>query len=106
MTDTATALSSDQDTGFASQFVTAQDGVRLHVRRYGASAQRRLPIVCLPGLSRNGADFHDIAAAFASSAEPRLVVTIDSRGRGRSDYDRNPENYSLPAELSDVLTVL
>jgi pimeloyl-ACP methyl ester carboxylesterase len=34
------------------------------------------------------------------------VITIEARGRGRSDYDRNPENYSLPAELSDVLTVL
>jgi pimeloyl-ACP methyl ester carboxylesterase len=106
MTDTATALSSDQDTGFASQFVSAPDGMRLHVRRYGASAQRRLPIVCLPGLSRNGADFDDIATAFASSAEPRLVITIDARGRGRSDHDHSPENYSLPVELADVLAVL
>lgn len=95
------------ETGFESVFVTAQDGLRLHVRRYGAPARRRLPLVCLPGLTRNGADFHELARSFGIEAdEPRLVVTIDSRGRGRSDYDPNPENYSFSVELADVLAVL
>ena len=96
-----------QETGFESLFVTAQDGLRLHVRRYGVAAGRRLPIVCLPGLSRTGADFHELAGAFGmQAAEPRLVVTIDARGRGRSDYDPNPDNYAFPVELADVLAVL
>ena len=34
------------------------------------------------------------------------MVAIDSRGRGRSDYDRDPENYSFPVELADVLSVI
>jgi pimeloyl-ACP methyl ester carboxylesterase len=34
------------------------------------------------------------------------VIAIDSRGRGRSDYDRDPENYSFPVELADVLAVI
>ena len=87
--------------------MTAPDGLRLHVRRYGAPAERRLPIVCLPGLTRNGSDFHEVASALAHDAsQPRLVITIDSRGRGRSDYDRDPDNYSFPVELADVLAVL
>jgi pimeloyl-ACP methyl ester carboxylesterase len=108
MADTAVAnLERADDTGFDSCFVTASDGLRLHVRRYGAPAERRLPIVCLPGLTRNGADFHEVASALAHDAsQPRLVITIDSRGRGRSDYDRNPDNYSFPVELNDVLAVL
>jgi pimeloyl-ACP methyl ester carboxylesterase len=106
MTDTALASPPDQDTGFESLFVTAQDGLRLHVRRYGLSVERRLPIVCLPGLSRSGSDFHELATAFSTDREPRLVITIDSRGRGRSDYDPNPENYSFPVELADILAVL
>jgi pimeloyl-ACP methyl ester carboxylesterase len=96
----------DADTGFVSRFVTAPDGLRLHVRRYGERG-RGLPIVCLPGLTRNGADFHELATTLtADAAQPRLVIAIDSRGRGRSDHDRNPENYSLPVELADVLAVI
>jgi pimeloyl-ACP methyl ester carboxylesterase len=108
MADTAVAdLELAQDTGFDSRFVTAPDGLRLHVRRYGAPAGRRLPIVCLPGLTRNGSDFHEVASALAHDAsQPRLVITIDSRGRGRSDYDSDPDNYSFPVELADVLAVL
>jgi pimeloyl-ACP methyl ester carboxylesterase len=108
MADTAVAdLERADETGFDSCFVTAPDGLRLHVRRYGAPAERRLPIVCLPGLTRNGADFHEVASALAHDAsQSRLVVTIDSRGRGRSDYDRDPDNYAFPVELADVLAVL
>src|SRR4051812_11185982 len=112
MADTALATAPDlsqpdpQETGFTSLFVTAQDGLRLHVRRYGGDAERRLPIVCLPGLSRNGADFHELARAFSAQVEQRLVVTIDARGRGRSDYDPDPDNYSFAVELADVLSVL
>jgi pimeloyl-ACP methyl ester carboxylesterase len=96
-----------EDTGFASRFVSAPDGLRLHVRIYGARARRALPVVCLPGLTRNGADFHEIATALtADPAQPRLVITIDSRGRGRSDYDPKPENYSFPVELADVLAAI
>ena len=96
----------DAETGFVSRFVTAPDGLRLHVRRYGERG-RGLPIVCLPGLTRNGSDFHELATALTADAtQPRLVITIDLRGRGRSDHDRNPENYSFPVELADVLAVI
>jgi pimeloyl-ACP methyl ester carboxylesterase len=107
MADAALLNEPDADeTGFVSRFVTAQDGLRLHVRMYGARG-RGLPIVCLPGLTRNGADFHELATALTrDAAQPRLVITIDSRGRGRSDYDSNPENYSFPVELADVIAVI
>jgi pimeloyl-ACP methyl ester carboxylesterase len=94
------------ETGFVSLFVTAPDGLRLHVRRYGERG-RGLPIVCLPGLTRNGADFHELATTLTrDTTQPRLVFTIDSRGRGRSDADPNPENYSFPVELADVIAVI
>jgi pimeloyl-ACP methyl ester carboxylesterase len=91
----------------ASHFITAQDGLKLHVRTYGSSATAALPVVCLPGLARTGADFHRLASALADDAErPRYVLALDYRGRGGSDYDSNPDNYSLPVELADVLSVL
>jgi pimeloyl-ACP methyl ester carboxylesterase len=108
MADAAVEDAADsEETGFTGHFVSAPDGLRLHVRRYGERARRHLPVVCLPGLTRNGSDFHDLARALAGDAtQPRLVVTIDSRGRGRSDYDPNPDNYSFPVELADMLAVM
>jgi pimeloyl-ACP methyl ester carboxylesterase len=93
--------------GFTSHFVSAQDGLKLHVRSYGPRIAPRLAVVCLPGLTRSSADFHVLATALAGDAErPRYVIAIDYRGRGRSEYDRNPDNYSLAVELSDVIAVL
>jgi pimeloyl-ACP methyl ester carboxylesterase len=90
-----------------SVFVTAQDGLKLHTRHYGARTAPGLPVVCLPGLARTTADFEDLAEAFASDgARPRRVIALDYRGRGLSDYDTNPANYNLAVELADVLAVL
>ena len=59
----------------SSVFVTAPDGLRLHVRCYGPRLAPSLPVVCLPGLTRTAADFDDLACAFASNPEaPRRVV--------------------------------
>src|SRR5499427_11068135 len=88
-----------------SVFVTAQDGLRLHARAYGARASSALPIVCLPGLARTAADFADLALVLLSDRE-RLVLALDYRGRGKSDYDPNPANYNLHVELADLLAVL
>jgi len=107
-----TPTDQNEETGFASLFVTAPDGLRLHVRAYGERASadlrhRGLPVVCLPGLTRNGSDFHELARALVADAgQSRLVIAIDSRGRGRSDHDSDPENYSFPVELADVLAVI
>jgi pimeloyl-ACP methyl ester carboxylesterase len=90
-----------------SIFVTAQDGLRLHVRSYGPRTAAALPIVCLPGLARTGADFDVLATRLARDPEgPRRAIALDSRGRGRSDYDRDPANYSLVVELSDLIAAL
>jgi pimeloyl-ACP methyl ester carboxylesterase len=93
------------DTG-RSLFVTAQDGLRLHVREYGTRIASGLPVVCLPGLTRTVADFATLAPVLAGGRQPRRVIAIDSRGRGQSAYDTNPANYNLAVELGDVVTIL
>ncbi len=87
-----------------SVFVSAPDGLRLHARCYGAGSAPGLPVVCLPGLARAGGDFETLAETL--SADGRRVVALDYRGRGRSDYDRDPANYSFQVELADVIAVL
>ncbi len=91
----------------ADHYVTAQDGLRLHVREYGERIAAGLPVVCLPGLARTTADFDPLAAALAGDAKhPRRVLAVDYRGRGLSEHDRDPGNYSIPVELADLLAVL
>src|SRR5690348_12254897 len=94
--------------GYSSDhYVTARDGLRLHLREYGARTAPGLPVVCLPGLARTAADFDALAAALAGDPQrPRRVLALDYRGRGLSDHDPNPDNYSIPVELDDVLSVL
>jgi len=90
-----------------SLFVTAPDGLKLHVRSYGPRLAPDLPVVCLPGLARTTADFDELAAALAADPQsPRRVLAVDYRGRGLSEYDRNPRNYTLATELADLLAVL
>src|SRR5262249_47350733 len=92
---------------FADHWVTARDGLRLHLREYGPRTTSRLPVVCLPGLARTAADFDLLARALAADADgPRRVLSLDYRGRGLSDHDPNPDNYAIPVELDDVLAVL
>jgi len=101
---------SDGDSAVAeseSLFVTAPDGLKLHVRSYGPRLAPDLPVVCLPGLARTTADFDELAAALAADPQsPRRVLAVDYRGRGLSEYDRNPRNYTLATELADLLAVL
>jgi pimeloyl-ACP methyl ester carboxylesterase len=91
----------------ASIFVSAPDGLRLHVRSYGEASWPTLPVVCLPGLSRTADDFEVIAGALAQpGAHAHRVIALDYRGRGLSEYDRNPFNYAFPVELADLQAVI
>jgi len=87
--------------------VTAQDGLRLHLREYGDRTHPHLPVVCLPGLTRNVRDFHNLAVFLSTDEKrPRRVVAMDFRGRGGSAYDPDWKNYNPLTETSDVLDVL
>jgi pimeloyl-ACP methyl ester carboxylesterase len=108
MNETSATLSRPiAETGDRSVFFTAPDGLRLHVRDYGPRLTSALPVVCLPGLARTARDFHALALALATDAvAPRRVVAFDYRGRGESDRDHDPENYSLTVELADLRAML
>lgn len=93
---------------YRSRFVTARDGLRLHLRDYApAGPARALPVVCLPGLARTAADFHALALDLAGDARrPRRVLAVDYRGRGASERDRNWRNYDVRVELDDLMQAL
>ncbi|MEI9805220.1 MAG: alpha/beta hydrolase [Pseudolabrys sp.] len=88
----------------SSVFISGPDGLRLHARCYGRRSAATLPVLCLPGLARTAADFELLAEALAGPHD-RRVIALDYRGRGLSDYDRDPANYSFQVEIADVLAV-
>ncbi len=83
---------------------TSADGLSLYGRVYGKDEVSAPTVVCLPGLTRNSRDFHGLAVQLA--AERIRVVTIDSRGRGNSEYAKNITEYNVVTEAEDVLTGL
>ena len=91
--------------GFVEFEYMSSDGLTLRGRRYGSRDWHdRLPVVCLAGLTRNSADFHKLALYLSGHPQhPRQVLSLDYRGRGRSDYDKNWENYNPLIEAGDVI---
>lgn len=98
-------MATQRQTDFIDRTVATSDGLRLHVRDYGADRAGR-PVVCLPGLTRNARDFHQLALKLSQGTAPRRVLTIDSRGRGLSDHDPDKSHYTIGVEAADVLSVL
>ncbi|NNC99878.1 MAG: alpha/beta hydrolase [Gammaproteobacteria bacterium] len=84
----------------------SQDGLRLYARDYHANdkhAGAAPAILCMHGLTRNSADFEDLCQKLAGSF--RLVVA-EQRGRGKSQYDSNPDNYNPAVYVQDMFTLL
>ncbi len=89
--------------GYRPRQYSAQDGLRLFYREYGDAVLPGTPLVCLPGLTRNAADFHELATRYAPA---RRVIAPDYRGHGRSAYDPDPRNYRAETWLGDLLHLL
>lgn len=93
--------------GFSDFFYTAPDGLRLHARLYGDSNSGHWPVICLPGLTRNARDFHELALYLSTRpAAPRKIVAFDYRGRGQSAYDPDISRYNVGVEAGDILAGL
>lgn len=78
---------------------TTSDGLKLAWQEEGAG----LPVVCLPGLTRNAADFDELAQALGGRYR---LIRLTLRGRGKSDRDPDWKNYSVPVEARDVVEFL
>ncbi|MDE3079106.1 MAG: alpha/beta fold hydrolase [Paracoccaceae bacterium] len=76
---------------------TAADGARLAYSDEGAG----LPLLCLSGLTRTGADFDYLAPHLP----PCRLIRMDYRGRGASDFT-GPATYTVPLEAADAVALL
>jgi pimeloyl-ACP methyl ester carboxylesterase len=87
----------------ADFFYNSADGLRLYCGLYAAKQSGGVPVLCLPGLTRNSRDFGTLAVHLA---ERREVLTADLRGRGRSAWDPDPTHYQLPTYVQDMFALL
>ncbi|MDP9808715.1 pimeloyl-ACP methyl ester carboxylesterase [Rhizobium tibeticum] len=95
-----------RDDRFRALTYLTEDRLTLYARDYGGTEDtNRLPVICLPGLTRNSRDFHGLALLLSTDpTTPRRVITLDYRGRGHSDWDADKANYTLGVETRDVIT--
>ena len=84
-------------------FYDSTDGLRLYYRDYPAGEPGWLPVLCLPGLTRNSRDFADLAGHLGRRHQ---VITPDLRGRGKSAWDPDPTHYQLTTYVQDAWTLL
>jgi pimeloyl-ACP methyl ester carboxylesterase len=74
----------------------SEDELQLYYREYGS---RENAVICLPGLTRNCKDFHEIAVHLCSKYR---VLCPDLRGRGQSQRDSNWRNYNITMYVPDI----
>ncbi|AXT26917.1 alpha/beta hydrolase [Ruegeria sp. AD91A] len=79
------------------EFMTT-DGRRIYYEETGTGT----PLLCLAGLTRNSRDF----SFFAPYASDLRMITMDYRGRGRSEYDPDYMNYNIFRESHDAIELL
>jgi pimeloyl-ACP methyl ester carboxylesterase len=88
--------------GYENLFWWSRDGIRLHARDYPGDPAK-VPLICLPGLTRNARDYHDFATAQAGS---RRVIAVSFRGRGESGYAKDPMSYVPLTYMQDLEVLL
>ena len=82
------------------QFET--NGHRISCARWGDKSAPRT-ILCAHGLTRNGRDFDNLAAALAQDYQ---VLCPDMPGRGKSQWLGDPTLYNPMIYIADVLAML
>ncbi|HKT42468.1 MAG TPA: alpha/beta hydrolase [Rhodanobacteraceae bacterium] len=81
-------------------FPSADGRLRLYARDYAGEGPS---LLLMHGLTRNAADFDDLAGRLAGRFR---VVVPDQRGRGRSQHDPNPANYVPLTYCGDMLGLI
>lgn len=79
------------------------DGLKLYARVYGDD-RGKLPVICIPGLTRNCRDFEIVAPDIASQG--RRVIAVDLRGRGRSERAGDARSYKPAQYAADMAALL
>lgn len=82
------------------RYPSADGRLQLFARNYPGDGP---PLLMMHGLTRNASDFDGLAAELAGRY--RMVIA-DQRGRGHSDWDPDPGNYSPATYCADMFSLI
>jgi len=91
---------------YVDYWYQSSDGLQLYARDYPCSAAGKgstATVLCMHGLTRNSADFSGLADHLRGDYR---VLSVDQRGRGRSDYDSVAANYTPLTYVQDMFNLL
>ncbi|WP_321326970.1 alpha/beta hydrolase [uncultured Parasphingorhabdus sp.] len=79
---------------------SADNRLDLYARIYDGDGP---PLLLMHGLTRNSGDFEALAGHLAGKYQ---LIVPDQRGRGRSGYDPDPENYTPAVYVEDMFALV
>ncbi len=83
-------------------FYKSTDGLTLYARTYG-DPDAPLKILCMHGLTRNHKDFEPMIAKLE---DQHCYISVDVRGRGRSDRSEDSSRYTPVQYADDMIALL
>ena len=88
---------------FSDFYYQVPDGLKLSARDYPGPDDRAGCVLLMHGLTRNSRDFDVLADRL--SVYFRVLVP-EQRGRGRSEWDSQPDRYGIPTYVNDMFELL
>lgn len=87
---------------YDDKYWESEDGLKLHYRDYpGDDAQ--VPIICVPGLTRNVRDFEHLGDWLEGQ---RRIIMVNLRGRGESEYAKDSASYNAKTYVADIVKLM
>jgi pimeloyl-ACP methyl ester carboxylesterase len=80
---------------------TSHDGLKLYAAHYGPQ-DSKVTVLCMHGLTRNHKDFEPMIEGLGMDMR---FVSVDVRGRGKSDRDPSGKSYAPPVYVQDMATL-
>jgi pimeloyl-ACP methyl ester carboxylesterase len=88
---------------FSDFYYQVPDGLTLYARDYPGPHDRVGCVLLMHGLTRNSRDFDVLADKLSASFR---VLVPEQRGRGRSEWDSQPDRYGIPTYVNDMFELL
>lgn len=88
---------------FSDFYYQVPDGLTLYARDYPGPDDRAGCVLLMHGLTRNSRDFDVLADRLSGHFR---VLVPEQRGRGRSEWDSQPDRYGIPTYVNDMFELL